>query len=163
MLVNMFEHNMKVSETCVYFICNKYNFNEVLFSTMGGYKLLPRTQSENEWQKRLSFSHYDEVLAKVESIGAEKLKGMELTILSMHTEETVKFTTYEDSVLNEMMTKVNCLALMESFEDFMKSHTKWSLSALKMLRSTDCTKYDHTGVQKAFSDFCTLQSTLPEN
>lgn len=163
MLINMIEHSMKVSEHGVYFICNKYNINEVLFSTMSGYRLLPRTQSENEWQKRMSFSHYDEVIDKLKSIGADKLKGMELTILRMHTEETVKFTTYEDSEVNDITTKVNCIALMESFEQFMKAHTQWSLKALQMLRSTDCTKYDHTGVQKAFTDFCTLQSTLPEN
>lgn len=147
----------------LYYICVKTDPEAILFQCslkgiVGG--CIHDEETVLKYKKK--YKSYTQAQEEIKKLYKDNpvFRELELAVLRLHRTDIEEYTTFIDTELDALYSSNELL--MKEFEELLVKVTSWSPNALQMLRSVDCTKYDHTGVQASFEQYCTMKSSLPE-
>lgn len=145
-----------------FFIIEAKDPSKTLFSTMGGYQFYPHSESNGEWQQRLSFSTQEEAQEEIDALYARGSLLDRILAVQQYTETVTKEYMNFDSKCTPMQYKARINNLIrDKFEDFMDKNSKYSKHEVHSARTLD--RYVSVELNEAFNAFVVLNDAIPQN
>lgn len=135
--------------------------NKVLFDTMGGYRLLPLSRDNSEFERKFIFLSYDAAVEKIHKIQkdafSEEVRSWNFQVLEVE-HESISMLHKHEPIRSSKDDRVFMLQkYIKEFEEFYtRKHKSWDLSSMAVRRNTSSTGYDDENLQKAFEAYLVL-------